>query len=62
MEILEERLRKRSTESENEIKNRLLRASEEYKYKDYFDCTIVNDDLQTAFNEIEEIAKKFLNL
>lgn len=62
MEILEGRLRKRSTESENEIKNRLLRASEEYKYKDYFDCTIVNDDLQTAFNEIEEIAKKFLNL
>lgn len=59
-EILEERLRSRRTESDEEIKNRLNRAEEENKYKGYFDYVIINDKLENAYKEIEEISKKHL--
>lgn len=59
-EILEERLRSRRTESDEEIKNRLNRAEEENKYKEYFDYIIINDKLENAYKEIEEISKKHL--
>ncbi len=61
IEILEQRLRNRRTESEEEIKNRLNRAEEEKQYSDKFDYLIVNDKLENAFAKIEEIAIKHLN-
>ncbi len=61
MEVLEKRLRARRTESDNEISNRLNRAEEENKYSDKFDYVVVNDKLELAFKNIEDIAEKHLN-
>ncbi|MBW6458437.1 MAG: guanylate kinase [FCB group bacterium] len=54
MQILEERLRKRGSESEESINKRLSRIPEERKEKDKFDYVILNDKLEVAINEIEE--------
>jgi guanylate kinase len=59
-EILENRLRNRRTESEEEIKRRLNRAEEENQYRDKFDYIIINDTLENAFSKIEMIAENHL--
>ncbi len=55
MEELKRRLRGRSSESEEEIENRLARSEYEYSKKDLYDYIIVNDDLETAIREVEGI-------
>jgi guanylate kinase len=59
-EILEERLRNRKTESDEQIRIRLSRAEMEMSHKDKFNHIIVNNDLETSKTKIEEIAKKYL--
>jgi guanylate kinase len=54
MKILEERLRKRGSETEESIRKRLSRIPEECKEKDKFDYVILNDKLDVAINAIEE--------
>jgi len=58
---LENRLRDRSTESEDEITKRLARSEEEFSYKDQFDYTVLNDILEDALADIEKIAKKHID-
>ncbi len=55
MEELKRRLRGRSSESEEQIENRLSRIEYEYSKKDEYDYVIVNDDLKTAIQEVEDI-------
>ncbi len=55
MEELKRRLRGRSSESEEQIENRLSRIEYEYSKKDLYDYVIVNDDLETAIKEVEDI-------
>ena len=57
---LEERLRRRRTEAEEEIKRRIDRAEMEMHEKEKFDYVLVNENLQQTFGEIEEIAKKHI--
>ncbi|MBD2411838.1 guanylate kinase [Nostoc calcicola FACHB-389] len=52
-EELERRIRSRAQDSEDAIARRLHRAQEEIKAADEFDIQIVNDDFQTALNDIE---------
>jgi guanylate kinase len=52
-EELEKRIRGRAQDSEEAIARRLRRAQEEIKAADEFDIQIVNDDLETALNDIE---------
>jgi len=59
-EILEERLRKRGTESEEKIQKRLAKAKKELSYSKWFDNIIVNDDLEKSEKEAFEIVKAFL--
>lgn len=59
-EILEERLRNRKTETEDQIKIRLSRAEMEMSHKDEFDHILINQDLETSKKKIEEIAKQYL--
>jgi guanylate kinase len=54
-EILEERLRKRKTESEEALKMRLRNAREEMKFRKYYDYLVVNDDLDGALGELKSI-------
>ena len=54
-EILENRLRGRHTEDEATIQRRLNEAREELKRAEKFDFKIINDDLEKAVLELENI-------
>ncbi|MEH2066064.1 MAG: guanylate kinase [Nostoc sp.] len=55
---LEKRIRSRGQDSEEAIARRLLRAQEEIQAADEFDIQIVNDDFETALNDIEAVLFK----
>jgi guanylate kinase len=59
-ETLEERLRYRSTETEEKIRMRLAKAKEELAKAPYFDRIVVNDDLDKACIEARMLVKQFL--
>mgnify|MGYP001183937484 FL=1 len=52
---LKMRLINRGTETEERINKRLERTSEEMKFKDKFDTFMINDDLSSAINKLNEI-------
>ena len=54
MDILEKRLRDRSTDSDEQITKRLHHAQLEIAATDEFDLTIVNDDLDIALQQLEK--------
>jgi len=56
-EELEHRLRSRATENEGEIDERLAVAEQQLELGSEFDYRIVNDDLERAFAELEEIVR-----
>ena len=60
-EVLEQRLRERGTETEETLALRLERAKEELETADKFDRIIINDDLETAYNEVKSIVSNFMN-
>jgi guanylate kinase len=62
LEILEQRLRNRQTETEESLQERLYKASDELTYANQFDALVVNDDLQTACNQTISIITKFLEV
>lgn len=55
LEILEERLRNRKSDHEEEIKKRMRRAREEIKDFNMYDYIIVNRDFDRALTEIRSI-------
>lgn len=59
LEILEQRLRGRGTETEESLRKRVGRAKMELEHKNEFDAAVINDDLDTAVNEIETILNIF---
>jgi len=61
LQVLEERLRQRATESETSIQARLLRAKEEMRYATLFDGVIVNDNLDKAVEEVVQMICAFLD-
>ncbi len=58
MNILEERLRKRKTDSEEVIQTRLENAMEELKYESDYDYTIINEDIEKSCQELINIINK----
>ncbi|MBR4506378.1 MAG: guanylate kinase [Bacteroidales bacterium] len=62
IEVLEQRLRSRGTDSEEAIVKRLARSAEELQQAPQFDVTIVNDDLQKAVAETRKVIEEFLNV
>lgn len=60
VEVLRERLVKRGTDSAEDIENRVNKAAEEMGYADKFDYVLVNDVLETALKEAEEVVGSFL--
>lgn len=60
VEVLRERLVKRGTDTPEAIEERVAKAAAEMTYAPEFDFILVNDDLQTAFAEIERVVAGFL--
>lgn len=57
---LKRRLQSRGTESEESLNARVNKASYELSFKHYFDHIIINDDLDKAVKQAEEIVNAFL--
>lgn len=60
IDILRERLTGRGTDAPDMIKLRIEKAEYELSFAPHFDITIVNDDLDTAKKEAEEVLTNFL--
>lgn len=58
---LENRLRNRNTESQEAIEKRLKHVKSEQENAKKYDYIVVNDDLQTAINEVKTIIKTECN-
>ena len=58
LEELKRRLLARNSETEAEIENRLSRLEYELSQQDKYDFIIVNDDLETAIQDLENIIDK----
>jgi len=55
IEILKERLLKRNTDTLETIERRIKNAENEMKYKDYYNHIVINDEIDRAFKELEDI-------
>jgi guanylate kinase len=60
LEILEQRLRKRGTETEESLRERLQKAEQELQWSNSFDALIVNDQLDEACQQTEQLIRNFL--
>lgn len=58
LEVLRNRLTNRKTETEEVIERRLARAKMEMEMASVYDHTVINDDLETAITEVEELIIK----
>ena len=58
---LKRRLNSRGTETEESLTTRLNKATYELSFKDHFDKIIVNNNLEKACKEAEEIVARFLS-
>jgi len=57
-EVLKKRLENRNTENPETLKRRLERVPMEMEQGQQFDVQVVNDELQRAINEVDEIVRK----
>ncbi len=60
LQVLEERLRKRGTESEEAVQMRIKKAAKEIGEHTHFDEIILNDDLKKAQEDAMLLINKFL--
>ncbi|HRH69533.1 MAG: guanylate kinase [Flavobacteriales bacterium] len=61
VEVLEERLRSRGTESEESLRKRVDKAAHEMTFARHFDAVVVNDTLEHACAEAYTLVKRFLS-
>ncbi|MDK2978811.1 MAG: guanylate kinase [Bacteroidales bacterium] len=59
--VLEQRLRNRSTDSNKDIEIRVAKAKKELAFAHRFDMTILNEDLNQAVNEAKQAVINFIN-
>jgi len=59
-EILRDRLLKRQTETTEAMETRLQKAKDEMVYESKFDIVLVNDQLEKAFQEIDQLTTQFI--
>ncbi|UOQ53375.1 guanylate kinase [Hymenobacter cellulosivorans] len=60
LEVLEQRLRTRATDSASSISARLYKANFELTFEDRFDVTVVNDDLDHATEQAAKLVHDFI--
>lgn len=59
--VLLERLKKRKSESEESLRKRIAKASFELTFEDKFDKVIVNDKLEVALRQAEDLVRAWLD-
>lgn len=62
IQALEERLKKRKTESKESMKKRIDKAKAEIKKSKYFDRILLNNDLQTTIEKAKSMVWEFIKL
>lgn len=60
IEELRKRLETRGTETPETLEERVNKAEEELQYAPQFDHVVVNDDLETAYNELLNIVTQYI--
>jgi len=60
IEEMERRLRNRKTDSEEKIKERVIKAEKELKFAKEFDVILVNNDLDTAKDNAFKLVENFI--
>jgi guanylate kinase len=60
IDLLEERLKRRNSESSSSLSQRLYKAKFEMTFEDKFDTTLVNQNLVKALDEAESLVDKFI--
>lgn len=61
IDVLLERLTKRSTEVEHELQERIAKANYELSFEKEYDVVVVNDKLEETFERCENLVLDFLN-
>ncbi|RAJ10440.1 guanylate kinase [Chitinophaga skermanii] len=61
IDALRERLSERGTETQASLDERLGKARYELSFAHEFDQIVVNEDLETAYNEVKTLVEQFLN-
>ena len=61
VEILMQRLRKRSTEVEHHLQERIAKANHELSFENQYDVVVVNDVLEDTLKTCEQLVTDFLN-
>ncbi|WP_296619092.1 guanylate kinase [Marivirga sp.] len=60
LEVLEERLKNRNSESSSSLSQRLYKAKFEMTFEKEFDVTLVNEDLVTSLKKAEDMVAGFI--
>ena len=61
LEVLEQRLNRRSTESPDSMSRRLFKAKFEMTFQDKFDKVLENEDLEKSLSEAQKLYDQFRN-
>ena len=61
IEVLEQRLNARATDSKSSISSRVYKANFELAFEDRFDVTVVNDVLDEACEHAERLVRDFIS-
>jgi guanylate kinase len=61
LEILEQRLRERKSETEESIKARLYKVKFEMAFENKFDITLINDTLEHSLTVAQKLVDEFIN-
>ena len=61
IEVLEQRLNARATDSKSSISSRVYKANFELAFEDRFDVTVVNDNLDEACDHAERLVRNFIS-
>lgn len=61
LEVLEQRLRGRGTETEASIQKRMLNSREEMNQLEKFDFSVVNDDFNRTYQQLEKAVIAFMD-
>jgi guanylate kinase len=61
IDILQQRLERRCTETPESLKKRVDKAADEMTFANQFDSILINDNLDNSYKEAENLVRTFIN-